>query len=243
MKYKLVDLETTGLDPDKDKVVEIAMVDVHTNTMSIGGTYDTLVNPEVPIPPITSAIHHLVDEDVQKAPVIENVDWSFFDDGEDCIFVAHNSNFDSGFLTKYLPEGKYWLCTQRLAEHLWPGLESYSNQFLRYHLGLNPLVREMAADDPDNMIPHRALFDTIVTALILMKELKEFNNRNYNCTPQELSRKPIIQQKAKFGKYKGQLWTAVPTSYLNWASGPDKDFDSDTKYTIKHELYRRNNIK
>lgn len=238
-----MDVETTGLNPNEDKIVEIAMVDVHTDTRSIGGTYNTLVNPKMTIPPITSAIHHIVNEDVQRSPVIENVDWSFFDDGENCTFAAHNSNFDSAFLAKYLPDGKYWLCTQRLAEHLWPGLDSYSNQFLRYHLGLNPLVREMTADDPDNMVPHRALFDTVVTALILLKELEEFNKCDFNCTPQELSRKPIIQKKVKFGKHRGQLWTAVPTSYLKWASAPDKDFDSDTKYTISHELNRRNSIK
>jgi exodeoxyribonuclease X len=240
MIYNLIDLETTGFEAETDKIVEIALVQMDGDAKEIISTYSTLVNPGVPIPAVTSAVHHIVDEDVQDAPTIDQIDWSKFDHGDDHIFVAHNSNFDSSFLTKWLPPSEEWLCTQRLAGHLWPEFESYKNQFLRYQLGVNPRVREMMSDDPVTMAPHRALFDTVVTALILEKELEEFDSKTKGIlTPQELSRKPIKQLKIRMGKHRGDLWSDVPTSYIKWMLAPGKDFDDDTVYTAKCELQRR----
>ena len=69
---RVLDIETTGLDPAKDAICEIASVDMVkgggvTNRMS------TFVNPGRPIPPSASAIHHILDEDVKGAPAFRDI--------------------------------------------------------------------------------------------------------------------------------------------------------------------------
>ena len=60
------DLETTGIDVEKDRIVQIAMIRVEPGGRRT--TYETLVNPEQPIPPGASAVHGIHDADVKDKP-------------------------------------------------------------------------------------------------------------------------------------------------------------------------------
>jgi DNA polymerase III epsilon subunit-like protein len=62
-----MDIETTGIDPATDAIIEIASVDMVRD--GITNAMDTLVRPTKPIPPGASAVHHIVDEDVANAPL------------------------------------------------------------------------------------------------------------------------------------------------------------------------------
>src|SRR5262249_61010697 len=64
---RVIDIETTGTDPASDAILEIASVDL-VRGGGITNAMDTLVRPGKPIPPGASAVHHIVDEDVQRAP-------------------------------------------------------------------------------------------------------------------------------------------------------------------------------
>ena len=65
------DLETTGLDVVSSRVVQIALLQVLEDGSS--REWETLVNPGVPIPPATTAIHGITDEDVKDAPRFEEI--------------------------------------------------------------------------------------------------------------------------------------------------------------------------
>ena len=56
------DLETTGLDTGVDRVIEFCFLSLDEN-LQVTGRYQSLVNPEKPIPPESSAIHGLTDTD------------------------------------------------------------------------------------------------------------------------------------------------------------------------------------
>lgn len=62
---RVIDIETTGIDPGTDAIIEIASVDM-VRDGGITNAMDTLVRPTKPIPPGASAVHHIVDEDVAK---------------------------------------------------------------------------------------------------------------------------------------------------------------------------------
>jgi exodeoxyribonuclease X len=144
----------------------------------------------------------------------------------DTILVAHNAEFDS----KFLPEVKHqWLCTMRTAKHLWPNAPGFSNQTLRYHLGITPLQ-----DYVSNRYPHQALYDVATTAALLLRMLHEH-------TPEkllELSNKPVMLKTVTFGKHRGKPYTQVPTDYLQWIQSSGK-WDSDVSYTVEQELQQR----
>jgi DNA polymerase III subunit epsilon len=67
----VLDLETTGLKPDADRIVEIAIVKIHPDGKT--AEYVKRVNPQIPIPPEAAAIHGIRDEDVTNEPPFKEI--------------------------------------------------------------------------------------------------------------------------------------------------------------------------
>lgn len=223
--FAVLDVETTGLDPNVDRVVEIACV--FTAPHMLGSTFCRLVNPGRPISPEASAVHHLVDEDVAEAVSLESVvvPLAHYIGAESAVPVAHRAEFDSAFL----PEIKGpWLDTLRMARRYLPDLPHYGNQYLRYALKL-PVAREVPA--------HRALGDCLTTAALLRHLLNGPARADYErlALPDflELQAKPILLRTVGFGKYKGQPWENVPQSYLRWLLANPQGEDRDQLYTAR----------
>jgi DNA polymerase III epsilon subunit-like protein len=71
---RVIDMETTGIDPATDASIEIASVDM-VRDGGITNAMGTLVRPGKPIPPGASAIHHIIDDDLKDAlPLSEVID-------------------------------------------------------------------------------------------------------------------------------------------------------------------------
>lgn len=233
--FLVIDLETTGLDPEVDRVIEAGAVWAEMG--GICASADWLFSPGIPIPASASAIHHLIDEDVQGFPKFSSERFFTGEIADVDFYAAHNAEFDGSFLK---PVPKPLVCTMRLAQKLWPGLESYSNQFLRYHLDLDPPVLRT---DP----MHRALPDAQVTATLLLRELdyilaypgrNEIQEAMPNKTVEELVawvEAPLLLDKIQFGKHKGELFSNIPRDYLRWLSN-QPDLDRDMIYTLHHFL-------
>ncbi len=105
MKLKLerpiafFDLETTGIDVGKDRIVEIAVLKVRPD-----GQKDMKVrrvNPEMPIPKEASDIHGITDEDIKEAPTFSKIAKSLYIMLQDCDLAGYNSNrFDVPLLAE-----------------------------------------------------------------------------------------------------------------------------------------------
>lgn len=227
--FRVFDTETTGFDPDQDAVVEIAAVDVQDG--QVVDSREHLVNPEIEIPPVASAVHHIVDKDVEDAPRLSEV-WPAYRPGEGVVPVAHNAAFDARFLGQ---EPHDWICTYRLASHLWPDAPGHSNQVLRYHL-------ELTVPGADGLLAHRALADAYVTAALLGPLLQDAQEAGLN-TVADLRRRcwePIIHSTCRFGKHRGKPWAEVPVDYLRWMVRQGAEsWDSDTWATIHYYLGER----
>ena len=114
VRFVAFDFETTGLSPERDRVVEIGAVAFRMaldeaargEGEPIGepwrvveeGSYETLIHPGRPIPPEVSAIHGIDDLAVSGAPSFAEAAARFLPFIEDSILVAHNAPFDLGFL-------------------------------------------------------------------------------------------------------------------------------------------------
>ena len=164
---RVTDIETSGLDPAVDAVVEVATVDVvvaDDGTVTRGETWSTLVNPRRPIPCTASAVHHITDADVVDAPAWgEALTSGRFLRGPPRALCAHNARFERGWIKDTIAmAGIGWIDTYKVALILWPDAPSHGNQALRYWFKL------ALADHAE---PHRALGDAYVTAAILRKAL------------------------------------------------------------------------
>lgn len=211
---RVVDTETTGIEAT-DKLVEVALVDIENG--QIVRHDSTLVDPGLPIPPEASAVHHITDEMVQGFVTPDDAVRSM---SGAPVYCAHNAKFDRQFL----PYEADWICTYRCGLHLWPDAPRHSNQVLRYWLGIE--VPDFAKD----LLPHRALFDTAITAQILLLMLREWNVEELV----DLTTKPALLGTCTFGKHAGTKWSDVPKDYLRWMLG--QDFGEDEAHTARYWL-------
>lgn len=93
------DLETTGVDAAKDRIVEISMVKVMPDGEEIVKT--RRINPGMPIPPESTAIHGITDEDVKDCPQFSQIAKSLEQFVQGCDFGGFNSNrFDLPMLVE-----------------------------------------------------------------------------------------------------------------------------------------------
>lgn len=228
-RLRVIDYETTGVPEEAmAEVIELAYVDVDPKALVVTGTWQSLAKPVGLIPPQVKAVHHLLEEDLDEAPAIDEL-WPrlFQGCGAHDILVAHNASFEQHF---HDGGGRGWIDTYKCALVLWPEAPSHSNQVLRYWLDLD---RSSGFDRAMAMPPHRALPDAYVTAHILIRLLQE-------STVEEMvgiSSRPALLRRIGFGKHKGLLFSEAPSDYLRWIV--DKaEFDVDVTATARFWLER-----
>jgi len=226
---RIFDIETTGVSKDDDRIIEIAAYDLNQFDGSITFAGAQLCNPGRAIPPEASAIHHLIDTDVENEPLFGQV-WKDFSPPEITVYAAHNSEFEASFLPT--PAGVDWICTFKAALHAWPDAPGHNNQALRYWRGLD------ARDGFDRKVAsmaHRAGPDAYVTAHLLGDLLKIASvTQLITCTKQP-KRYPVLS----FGKHRGMKWADVPGDYLAWLRDGTHEMDADWRHCARRELARR----
>lgn len=160
--FTVFDVETTGMSPVGDRIVELAALRVETDGSR--RRFEQLINPGRRIPSAVSAIHHITDAMVADAPDFAQIGSDFLDFAADSVLVAHNARFDLGFLQESLHraglplwQGKT-LDSLRLVRRTHPGLPSYRLQYLRRYFQL---------DDAPGMCAHRAGSDVEWTCQLL----------------------------------------------------------------------------
>jgi len=150
LKYAIIDIETTGGSPKTEKITEIAIF-IHDGEKVID-EYETLINPEMYIPPYITGLTGITNEMVAAAPKFFEVAKKIVEITEDTVFVAHNANFDYSFVKqefKNLGFGyeRKTLDTVRLSRKLIPGHASYSLGKICDDLGIVINGRHRAAGD------------------------------------------------------------------------------------------------
>ncbi|MFH2049801.1 MAG: exonuclease domain-containing protein [bacterium] len=150
------DTETTGLWAPSNRIVEIGAVKFRPGDKK-SEKFQTLVNPQKPIPPEVIKIHHITDADVADAPLAKEVMEDFIDFcGNDSILIAHNAPFDISFvgceLDRY--EMKFGenivIDTTDIFRRYYPSLASYSLLSLAQHFSIVDIQS------------HRALADAVI---------------------------------------------------------------------------------
>lgn len=168
--YVVVDVETTGGRPEHgDRITEIAAVRVAGG--AVREVYETLVNPERPIPPMITRLTNISWDMVKDAPRFREIVPRVGDALRGQIFVAHNAAFDWGFVSAEFAratgerlEGRR-LCTVRLARRLLPQLPRRSLDVVARHYGVEIAAR------------HRAAGDALATAHVLLALLRDAADR------------------------------------------------------------------
>ena len=153
--YCVLDLETTGFSFRTEKITEIGIMKVKNH--EVIDEFSTFVNPEKPIPQRVVEVTNITDEMVKDAPTIEEVLPKALEFIGDSVLVAHNADFDIGFL-KYnagelgLKLGNTYIDTLRLAKDLFPEYKKYKLGIIAENLGIKVEVAHRALDDVDTTV-------------------------------------------------------------------------------------------
>ena len=167
LPFVILDLETTGFKPEESGITEVAII---TMTNGKEEFFETLVDPEMPVPPSITQITGITDNMVRGKPTIRELAPILDELFRDKIFVAHNVPFDWSFLDysfrKHLrkPLRMPSLCTLRLA---------------RKYLGLNSNKLSSVADyfKIDLVNAHRAMNDTRAVKDILFRMFESLESK------------------------------------------------------------------
>ena len=151
-----IDIETTGLDSEKDAIIEIGAV--RFSSRRVQDEWSTLINPGRPIPPFVTQLTGITDQIVREAPPIRDVITEFRDFVGDTPVLGHNVRFDLSFLRRFGILGlNDVLDTYELASVLLPTAS-------RYNLGA--LAQALEIPLPAS---HRALDDARVTRVVYQR--------------------------------------------------------------------------
>ncbi len=97
MQLVAVDVETTGLSPRRDRVVEFAVLELDQD-LTVGSSWVQRVNPQRKIPWSARRIHGISNEDVQHRPSFSEYAKTVQDVLQDAVIVGYNARFDVSFL-------------------------------------------------------------------------------------------------------------------------------------------------
>lgn len=242
-QFRIVDAESTGPNSTPpDVACELASVDYNAESSQLMAPRTDLIQIGIPMPPDAQGVHHISDQELNdKGKSIAGVFKSIITPYPypQIVLVAHNAEYEFGtvrdadgkLLKDYLEADVPIICTLKVAYRLWPDAPNHKNQTLRYYLKL---------DVPEKLrggLPHRALPDAIVTALMLKEALKL-------ATPEQMiqwTKEPRLLPTCPIGKkqgWAGKKWTEVDAGFLGWMLGQE-EMELDLKWNAQRELDRR----
>lgn len=137
----VLDTETTGLDAQADQVIELGMIvfefDPELGTIHrVLEVFDELEDPLRPIPPETTAVHHITDDMVRGKRIDDNKVQAIVKSAS--VVIAHNASFDRPFVEKRWPvfENKQWACSIRDIDWKSEGVSSAKLEYLLQTQGI-----------------------------------------------------------------------------------------------------------
>lgn len=149
-KFAFIDVETTGGNPQRDRIIEIGIVVYERGKQT--KTYSSLINPLVYIPSEIRRLTGIDQKEVDKAPLFEEIYSTIKELLDGAIFVAHNARFDYGFIKHELTRCDYrysakTLCTVKLSRKLFPQYRNHNLDALIERFSLPCTNRHRAYDD------------------------------------------------------------------------------------------------
>jgi len=154
-EFCVLDLETTGLSHITEKITEIGILKIKNG--QIIDTFECFVDPQRPIPLNITKITGITDEMVKSADTIEKIIPKVIDFLGDSVLVAHNAQFDIGFLKQNFEENGYefkytYIDTVRLAKMIFPDLKRYKLGIIAESLNIKVDVAHRALDDVKTLV-------------------------------------------------------------------------------------------
>jgi DNA polymerase III epsilon subunit family exonuclease len=229
-----IDLETTGLSPLVDRIIEIAAIKI---TPTESKLFETLINPGIKIPEETIVFHQISDEMVKYSPKLIDVLPSFHDFVGNLPIVAHNAKFDLGFVVMAFQKNNLTLsssdifCSCKLARYTHKNAANHKLKTLVTELSIPLVNHHQAVDDAFASLKIFIKSLELMDAIDLRPHGHLFNLQDFNKIPQQefpehltsliglVSKAAVIEIKYNGGKLKNEFRPVKLTGLINSPEG------------------------
>jgi len=148
----VIDLETTGLNPKKDKIIEVAALKV--NRGKILDSFVSLINPNIRIEDIQLLNQNISDKDLKKAPFFKEISGDLFNFLKGNRIIGYNVSFDKRFL---VANDRKFDCLEyfdylKFVKGLDYELENYKLQTVVNHFGIRKKPTHRALADAESLL-------------------------------------------------------------------------------------------
>ena len=226
MREIILDIETSGLDyKEGHRVIEIGCVEL--NQKEVGSHFHRYVNPLKILTDENIRIHGITNEFLEDKPLFEEVAEEFLNFIEDSSIIAHNANFDVGFLNHELEKiSKPQIAKDRIVDTV----VIARNRFPGQQVNLDALVKKLKVNSLVDREFHGALKDAKILTDVYL-ELQGINQMGLQLNERkaedlklsgELNLKPIVLTKDETEAHKEFIKKNIPNS--NWAK-IDKNYE------------------
>ena len=226
MREIILDIETSGLDyKEGHRIIEIGCVEL--NQKEVGSHFHQYINPQKNLTDENIKIHGITNEFLEDKPLFEEVADKFLNFIKDSQIIAHNANFDIGFLNYELEKiSKPQIAKGRIVDTV----VIARNRFPGQQVNLDALVKKLKVNSLVDREFHGALKDAKILTDVYLElqginqmglELNERNAEDLKLSG-ELNLKPIVLTKDETEAHKEFIKNNIPNS--NWAK-IDKNYE------------------
>jgi DNA polymerase-3 subunit epsilon len=226
MREIILDIETSGLDyKEGHRIIEIGCVEL--NRKEVGSHFHRYINPLKTLTEENIKIHGITNEFLEDKPLFEDVAEEFLSFIQDSSIIAHNANFDVGFLNHELEKlSKPQIAKDRVVDTV----VIARNRFPGQQVNLDALVKKLKVNTLVDREFHGALKDAKILTDVYLElqginqmglQLNERKSENLNLTD-ELNLTQIVLTKDETEAHKEFIKNNIPNS--NWAK-IDKNYE------------------
>ena len=226
MREIILDIETSGLDyKEGHRIIEIGCVEL--NRKEVGSHFHQYINPLKTLSEENINIHGITNEFLEDKPLFEDVADEFLSFIQDSSIIAHNANFDVGFLNHELEKlSKPLIAKDRVVDTV----VIARNRFPGQQVNLDALVKKLKVNTLVDREFHGALKDAKILTDVYL-ELQGINQMGLQLNERksedlklssELNLKPIVLTKDETEAHKEFIKNNIPNS--NWAK-IDKNYE------------------
>ena len=226
MREIILDIETSGLDyKEGHRIIEIGCVEL--NRKEVGSHFHRYINPLKTLTEENIKIHGITNEFLEDKPLFEDVAEDFLSFIQDSSIIAHNANFDVGFLNHELEKlSKAQIDKERVVDTV----VIARNRFPGQQVNLDALVKKLKVNTLVDREFHGALKDAKILTDVYL-ELQGINQMGLQLNEgkvedlklsSELNLKPIVLTKEETEAHKEFIKNNIPNS--NWAK-IDKNYE------------------
>ena len=226
MREIILDIETSGLDyKEGHRVIEIGCIEL--NRKEVGSHFHQYINPLKTLTEENMKIHGITNEFLEDKPLFEDVADDFLSFIQDSFIIAHNANFDVGFLNHELEKiSKPTIDKDRVVDTV----VIARNRFPGQQVNLDALVKKLKVNSLIDREFHGALKDAKILTDVYLElqgvnqmglQLEEGQSEDLNLSG-ELNLKTIVLTKEETEAHKEFIRKNIPNS--NWAK-TDKTYE------------------